>query len=147
MNTHLKTEAELKDFLKGMLFHRFCFETRFSLYFLAEKNKETEENGFPGAIRVFLSSWWFGDREDWEARTGGDWRIEEQLLSSELARLRWSGNPVVSDVKLLPDKISLVFETGGTIHSVEAPDGDEFFIRIDEVDGGTWFEASKNVPK
>jgi len=142
MNNHLEFESGLRSLLKGMLFTRFCFETRFSLYFVFEMNGETEDNGFPGAVRILLSDWWFGDRDEWELQTKGDWKMEEPLLGVRLVKLRWSGNPVVSDVKLSKSKVSIFFETGEIIHSTLPADGDEFFLRIDEIGGDTWFEAT-----
>lgn len=127
MSDKVKNNCNESEKLICTLFHDtgfsgFTFHTSFVLRF--SRNKPTEYNGYilPMELEIsILSKWWFGSRDEWEAKvkqlTLNRELVEpdEPVLAYELACLRWMNGSEVDEVEFFDRIMQITFKSGAKI--------------------------------
>lgn len=100
-------------------FLSFSFDSNFSLIFGCKQKNNMK---LPFYIRLTIEGdWWFDDKNSWrkfvEEKTahGNYIEPEEPVLAFKLAALRWSAGSTIQKIKLLENKLLILFCSGDSI--------------------------------
>jgi len=125
----------LSQYLKGRFMSSFKFDNYFTLNFHADYNISSS---FPLDIELtIMSEWWFGVKDDWDKNVlkyGKGVEPSEPILAYELALLRWSDNPYISEVGYETNLIKIQFQNHIILNislDIEDENHDYFYFLVD----------------